>query len=79
MSDDPKTLIPDAVLDAYLARYPHLRHLVVNIRPPNPHSLQAAIARNVSRLASPNGIGVAELLGLGRVANGETYAKEPTP
>jgi hypothetical protein len=66
-------LIPQAVIDAYVARFPGLRHLAARIGQPPPGTARLAartFAQNACRLAAAPGVSVRQIYALAGVAEG---------
>lgn len=68
-------IIPDAVLEVYVVRYPHLRTLANNSRLPAVTARRAArsFAQAACNLAAPPGATVRQIYALAAVANGQPW------
>jgi hypothetical protein len=63
MAYPPVATIPDAVLDAYAARFPHLRALADNARKGDLRAVRT-FAQTASRIVPPASVSVSELAAL---------------
>jgi hypothetical protein len=62
-------MIPQSVLDAYVRRYPHLRHLARNAAAGMP-AAKVAFAQNACRLSAPTDVSPRDIYHLAGVAEG---------
>jgi hypothetical protein len=64
-------MIPERILSAYTARFPHLSHLAYAVRVGRPHA-ERVFAQNALRLAAPEGVTANDLWDLSAIAENVT-------